>query len=90
MKLSSLLRDPEKLIICKIYASAASAQLLNLWKKTNRVHLKKTLLKLQFDCFVSPTLQMRYITTGKTDAEKLDSFHRKQLRKVLYVAYLHK
>ena len=89
IKLSRLLRDPKELIICKIHASAASAQLLNVWKKSKRVQLKKK-RSSNYNSIVLSVLLYKCdtLTTGNADAEKPDAFHRKQLRKVLNIAYL--
>jgi hypothetical protein len=86
-KLGSLLGDDEDMIHRKNLASAALGKLQNLWRRTNRIRLKKRIML--YNTLVKTILLYNSETWGisLTQAKKLNSFHRQQLRKVMNIKY---
>ena len=86
-KLGSLLGDSEDIQRRKNLAIAASCKLNKIWIGKSKVSLKRRLHL--YNSLVKPVLLYNCETWGlsKSEAEKLDSFHRKQLRRVLNILY---
>ena len=86
-KVGSLMGDKEDVARRKHLSTIALVKLNNVWirkdriKKNTRLKLYRTLVK----CLLTYNCGTWALT--KTEEEKLDSFHRKQLRKILGIKY---
>ena len=81
-KLGSLLGDSEDLTNRKTLANAAMNKIKNLWLCNKRISINKK-IKI-YNALVKPVLTYNSCTWGLTKCEndKLDAFHRTQLRKI--------
>jgi hypothetical protein len=86
-KLGSLIGDKEDILQRKQLSIAAMRDLNKLWIRKNRIR-RNIRLKL-YRTIVKTVLTYNSSTwgLGKTDEDRLDSFHRNQLRKVLHIRY---
>lgn len=86
-KLGSLLGDEEDIIQRKNLASAALGSLQNLWRRSSKISLKKRLQL--YNSLVKPILLYNCETWGlsKTSENQLNSFHRRQLRRILNIRF---
>jgi len=87
-KLGSLLGDEEDVMRRKQLATIMFQSMWSMWKRRDLIH-ERLRLRL-YNAFVLPVLTYNCGTWGLTAAvlERLDSFHRKQLRSLLGVHYL--
>ena len=86
-KLGSLLGDEEDIVRRKNLATAALANLANLWKRAHKIGLKRRIRI--YDTLVKSILLYNSETWGisKTQEKQLDAFHRQQLRRILNVKW---
>ena len=86
-KVGTLIRDEEDVERSKRLSNAALTKLLNVWIKGDKIK-RKTKLKL-YRSLVKSILVYNCGTWAltKSEEEKLNAFHRKQLRKVLNIKY---
>ncbi|XP_033103466.1 uncharacterized protein LOC117106228 [Anneissia japonica] len=89
-KIGSLLGDSEDIARRKQLASVSFNPLYTIWIRKDKVK-EKVRLKL-YNVLVKPILTYNSATWGLTKEEerKLDSFHRKHLRKIIGIRYQHK
>ena len=89
-KLGSLLGDSEDIARRKQLAIVAFGNLNNIWIRKDKVR-EELRIKL-YNALVKPVLLYNCSTWGltKVDEQQLDTFHRKQLKRVLKIKYPHK
>ena len=91
-KVGTLIGDEEDINRRKRLSTAALAKLQNIWikgdkvKRKTKIKLNRTLLKsvLTYNC---GTWALTKKKKKKTEEEKLNAFHRQQLRKILNIKY---
>ena len=89
-KLGSLLGDSEDIVRRKQLAIVAFGNLNNIWIRKDKVR-ENLRIKL-YNALVKPVLLYNCSTWGltKVDEQKLDTFHRKQLKRVLKIKHPHR
>ena len=86
-KLGSLLGDAEDIVRRKQLASGALNKLNSMWIRKNKI--RSDIRINLYRAIVKPVLLYNCQTWGLTKADEtnLDSFHRKQLRKILHIKF---
>ncbi|GFS19845.1 hypothetical protein ElyMa_003299700 [Elysia marginata] len=87
-KVGTLIGDQQDIERRKQLSSAALVELKNVWLKGDKITKKKTKLKL-YKAPVKSVLTYNCGTWAPTQSqeERLNAFHRKQLKKVLNIKY---
>ena len=89
-KLGSLLGDEEDILRRKILARNALREIDNVWVRKTKISLRKRLHL--YNSLVKPILLYNCETRAlsKTESEKMDAFHRQNLRRVANIRYPHR